>query len=143
MKRMILLLAVLLSFTSNISAQTYSHIEIFDVKNGRVTKKIPVKATIQKEASSYLKEITGVYNKLSPLPHEGYMIKIPLEPAIRLQNQWLYSVVDEMIVIYNGQESPYLMVMDDENNPHFFTFKKDTNKLLDELKFHPKDLQTK
>ncbi|WP_028403200.1 hypothetical protein [Ectobacillus panaciterrae] len=143
MKKTIFLLLLFLSLTSGAMAQTSSNVEIFDVNKGRIMKKIPANEGIQKEASSYLKEITAVYNKLSPLPNEGYMIKIPLEPAFRMQNQWLYSVVDEVIVIYNGHEKPYLMVLDDENSPYFFTFNKDTNTLLKQLKFQPKAFHKK
>jgi len=53
------------------------------------------------------------------------------------RNQWFNDLVDEVIIIFSGQEYPYIMVFDNENRPYFFTFESDTVKFMGLLNFKP------
>ncbi|MCL6624228.1 MAG: hypothetical protein K6T17_06380, partial [Fimbriimonadales bacterium] len=74
--------------------------------------------------------ITGVYVKFNPIPKEGYMIKVPLEPSIMVENQWFNDLVSEVIIIFTSEEEPYIMIFDDENRAHFLTSEGDLVQLL-------------
>ena len=94
-------LLIMFLFTPNALAQPNAsgQVEIFDIKQEQVVKTRPVTPAIEKEAKTYLTNITDLYRKASPIPKEGFMIKIPLEPAVQIQNQWMNEPVDQVIVV--------------------------------------------
>jgi hypothetical protein len=125
--------------STNAIAQTNQNqqIQIFDLNKGKVIKVVPMKTDLQQEAEKFLEGITGVYVKYNPIPKKGYVIRMPLEPTIRVENQWLEDLVDEVSILYSDQEKPYIMVFDEENKTYFFTFEGNTDHLLRLLKFNP------
>jgi len=82
-----------------------------------------------------MKEIDGVVKKFKPIPDKGYVVKIPLAPSIQLENNWVYALIDEVIIIIPKNEKPYLLVFDDENKPYFLTFETRIDTLLKTLDF--------
>lgn len=92
-------------------------------------KTLEAHPSFQMKAEELLKGITGIYIKVNPIPKNGNIIKIPLEPAVLVENEWVHSYVDEIKVIFPIGEKPYLMVFDDENYPHFFNFEGNTEDL--------------
>ena len=118
--------------TTNATAQS-DQIEVFDIGKGKVMAEVERNPEIQQEVEKYLKTITGVYPKVRPIPSAGLMVKIPLEPAVKVHNQWLTEIVDEVIIIFPPQEEPHIMVFDDENRSYFFTFKANADTLLKNL----------
>lgn len=121
----------------NAFAQTHPNIEIFDVLEGKVIRVLEMDRNIYHEAEKILDNITGVVVRYNPIPKNGYMIRIPLEPTIKVGNQWFVDLVDEVTIIIPNQEKPYLMVFDDENRPHFLTLEGDMEKILGLMNFHP------
>ncbi|HEY4554070.1 MAG TPA: hypothetical protein VIG80_12840 [Bacillaceae bacterium] len=121
-KKVFLWLSCLLVLSMHVQAQADKRIEVFDIQKGMVVKRQELNPSVQKEAENYIKGITGVYTKVQPIPRKGFMVKIPLEPSVRIENEWLHDLVDEVIVIFPADESPYLMLYDNENRLHFFTF---------------------
>ncbi|MFC3882284.1 hypothetical protein ACFOU2_01565 [Bacillus songklensis] len=128
-------LFIMLLFTPHVMAQNNKNVEVLNIEHNRVIKTVASNPAIQKEGEKYLNRITDIYRKFRVIPNEGYMIKIPLEPSVAIQNQWMNDLVNEVIIIVGEQEEPYLMVFDDENNPRFFTFKGDIDVLLKALNF--------
>ncbi|MDP5273860.1 hypothetical protein [Chengkuizengella axinellae] len=118
----------------HVSAQTNPQIEIFDISKNEVIKRVDTNSNLYQDASRFLEGITGIYVGISPIPKEGYMIKIPLDPEILVKNQWLNKLLDEVIIIFPTQENPYLMVFDN-NRPLFFNFEGDTQSFLEKLNF--------
>lgn len=116
-----LILFVFFAGTSHILAQTNNQIEIFDIENGTVIKTIPINSSLQAEVEHMLKNINEVYKKINPIPKKGMMAKIPLNPMIPVENQWMHSLIDEVIIFFPEEEEPYVMTYDDENNFYFFT----------------------
>lgn len=121
----------------NVIAQTNQQVQIFDINEGKIIRNMPTNADLQLEAEKILEGITGVYVKYNPIPKDGYMIRIPLEPNLMVRNRWFYDLVDEVTIIFPVQGNPYLMVFDDENQSYFLTFKGNTMKLFELLKFKP------
>lgn len=134
-KKMVIILIIILSFPIKALSIENINIEIFSVDNGSVISNIQSNSNIQTEAKKHLKNITGVYSKLNPIPDNGYMIKIPLESPLEIKNQWINSFVDEVVIILPKDESPYLLIFDNKDTPLFFTFKGNVNKLLKSLNF--------
>ncbi len=118
----------------SVSAQETPLVEVFSIEQGKVIETIPSNASIQKEAARYLANITGIYRKVSPMPKKGTMIKIPLSPEVQVKNRWVDTKVNQVIVVISKKEKPFLMIFDDENNLHLFTFKGDAKTLLSKLK---------
>jgi len=58
-------------------------------------------------------------------------VKIPLTPSLRLENKWVNTLIDEVIIIIPENEKPYLLIFDDEKR--YFTFKIEIDKLLKTL----------
>jgi hypothetical protein len=129
-KIMIVLLSVVFFSSPSFNAQVVKNVEFFDIQKDSVTQIEPANAVFQKAAEEYLNGINGIYVKVKPIPNQGYMIKIPLEPSLQIRNEWINELVDEVIIIFTKDEAPYLMVFDDENNPHFFHFKGNTDLLI-------------
>jgi hypothetical protein len=120
---LIMFICVLTYPPSLTNAEGVKNIELFEIEKDSVTNVIPVSEQYQQLAESYLKNISGIYVKVRPIPTTGYMIKVPLEPSVHVKNEWMDSLVDEIIIIFAKNEEPYLMLFDDENNPHFLHFK--------------------
>lgn len=114
------------------SAQGITNIELLDIEKNKIIK-IRSNPNIQLEAKKIINEIDDVVKKLNPIPEKGYMIKIPLTPFIRLENKWMNDLIGEVIIIIPENEKPYLLLFDDENKPHFFTFKTEIDALLKTL----------
>ncbi|RHW39075.1 hypothetical protein D1B31_14040 [Neobacillus notoginsengisoli] len=121
--------------TTNAAAQTERPIEIFDVMKGKVILTTKSTPNVQREVKKYIEGITGVFPKINPIPSEGFMIRVPLEPAVIVNTQLFRGPVNEVIIIFSGQEEPYLMFLDDKNRLLVFTFKGNTDRLLELLNF--------
>jgi hypothetical protein len=129
-KMMIILLSAMFLYNPSIHAQGIKNVELFDIQKDSVTQIVPTNAEFQKAAEDYLNGINGIYVKVKPIPNQGYMVKIPLEPSIQINNEWISELFDEVIIIFTKEEPPYLMVFDDENNPRFFHFQGNTELLV-------------
>jgi hypothetical protein len=130
-KKVIVSIFIFLLVSTNAIAQTNQQIEIFDINKGKVVMNVPLEPVLQQEAKKWLKGITGVYVKFKPIPDKGFMVKVPLQPNVMVENQWFNDLVDEVIIIFPYQEKPYLLIFDSENKPYFFTFEADTDKFLE------------
>ncbi|SHG64547.1 hypothetical protein [Ornithinibacillus halophilus] len=131
-------LAVLIFFFFNLStvyAKVNNDIEIMDIEENKIIKKIPTDSNIQLETEKVIKDINGFVKAFKPIPDKGYMIKIPLDPSYHLENKWINTIIDEVILIIPETEKPFLLTFDDENNPYFFTFQIKIDNLLKTLEF--------
>jgi hypothetical protein len=124
-RNLMMALMVVLTYPSLSHAEAIKNIELFEIEKDTVINTMPIGKQYQQLTESYLKNISGIYVKVRPIPKTGYMVKVPLEPSVHLKNEWVNSLIDEVIIILTKGEEPYLMVFDDENNPHFFHFKGD------------------
>jgi len=126
--------------TESIEGQDKRDIEIFDIEKGIVIKKVSpnsqTQVKIQKEVRKYLEGITGMYVKVNALPDRGYIVRLPLEPAVTIRNQWLNQTVKEVFIIFS-EGAPYLLVLDEKERPLFYNFDSNTDELLELLEFEP------
>lgn len=118
-----------------VNAQSITNIELFDIEKNEIIKTTKPNLLIQLEVEKIIKEIDDIVRKLKPIPDKGYMIRISLKPSLQLENQWVYALIDEVIIIIPEDEEPYLLIFDDENRTHFFTFETKIDTLLNTLSF--------
>ena len=115
-------------------AAVYGYVEIFDITEGRVVKQVEPDIKIQREAEKLLKDVSGLYTRLRPLPDSGLIVRIPLEPPADIRNEWLNGCgitrVDALYILLPGEGAPYLLVLDEGQRPWFFNFKGKADKLL-------------
>lgn len=131
LRKPVLFLFLLFFFSDLIvNAQSSKFIEILDIEDKKITRDVPLNPVIQLESEKLIKSINDIVKKLKPIPDNGYMIKIPLEPPVQVENEWVDSLIDELIVIIPKDEKAYLLLFDEENTTYFFTFNKSINKLL-------------
>ncbi|PEF75273.1 hypothetical protein CON94_11850 [Bacillus pseudomycoides] len=128
----IFLFSFLLSTT--VLAETNKQIEVFDCQKEMVIQKQSLNTEIQKEAIQYAKSITGAFKNLNVVPKTGHMVKIPLSKPVVITNQWIHTTIDEVLVLLPLNEKPYIMIYDDENNPHFYYVQGHPENLLKHLK---------
>ncbi|WP_051541968.1 hypothetical protein [Clostridium lundense] len=136
-KKALIILSILLFSCTNVYGEEYVSIEIFDINKNNVVKRSESSPKIEKEIEKYLQNIKGIYEKFNPIPDKGYMVKIPLDTPIMIQNKWINSFIDEVIIIFPENETPYLMVLDNEERTLFLSFDGDTDILLKYLNFTP------
>ncbi|MFN7253427.1 MAG: hypothetical protein ACK4M9_22040 [Anaerobacillus sp.] len=122
---------------STVYAKSSKSVQILDIEKSEIIKTVPSSSLVQFEAEKFLKEIDSVVKKFKPIPESGYLIKIPLEPSFHLENKWVNTLTDEIIVIIPDDENPYLLTFDDENKSWFFTIKPSISELLNALDFSP------
>ena len=126
-----------LLFFSSYYQQMRSQIQINKLKylivkrNGR--SKTIFRSSYSKEAIQYAKSITGPFKNLNVVPKDGHMIKIPLSKPVSITNQWLHTTIDEVLILLPLNQKPYIMLYDDENNPHFYYVKGDPKGLLKQM----------
>lgn len=127
----------IISIPHTIHAQSENEIEIFDIQKGKVIQSVPSNLEIEKQVELLLNSITDIYRAFEPIPHKGYMVKIPLDKAIPLKNDYFDDLVNEVILIFPEYENPHMMVVNDENRPYFFSFTKSVDQILTMLDFNP------
>ncbi|MBY0123004.1 hypothetical protein [Bacillus sp. S/N-304-OC-R1] len=123
-----ILLVGLLVFSAPIHAQKGNDkIEVFHIEEGKVINEAALSSDIQDEAEKYLANISDVYKKINPFPKKGFIVKIPLQPSILVKNQWIYTLADELTIIFPVEEEPFIMIYDDEHQVYFFTIEHQFN----------------
>jgi len=134
-KQLFLSCLFLFLLTTSASAQETKQVEIFDISKERVVKKVPATSDIQEDAKQLITSTTSVYTKVKPLPSKGFMIKIPLEPALMIQNQWMHEKVNQVIFVFPLNERPFYLVVDKGKRTHLFNFDGETDTLLRKLQY--------
>jgi hypothetical protein len=133
----VILLLILFMHSTVINAEIFNHAEIFDPKQNKVVKVIQLNTEIHNIVSSYIKDVDGIYGKNNPVTDDGYAIKIPLNPAVKVQGKWLNALVDEVYIIIPENEPPFFMVFEDKikNKLSCFPFKGNIDTLSKVLDF--------
>ncbi len=115
---------------SEVSGQALGQVEIFDIEKGLVIGSYDNNAGFRKEAQKYLDSISGMYGNVKVFPKAGYIVKIPLEPPVKLSAKLPAAAeieyVDTLYVIFPSQGKPYLLLLDGQTKPFCFNFDADT-----------------
>ena len=114
-------------------------VEVFDISQGKVIRELDVTPELRAEALSYIKKISSAYVKVMALPSMGKIVKIPLNPNVRVSSRLLNGVVKNVFILFPEGGQPYLMVLDEKNRPLFYNFEADTKKLTELVGFERMD----
>ena len=128
--QVISLLLFLLS--TNVFANTNQQIEVFDCQKEMVIQKQSLDPVIQKKQFNTLKQLL-VHLKLKCRSKRWLYDKNPLSKPVSITNQWLHTTIDEVLILFPLNEKPYIMLYDDENNPHFYYVKGKPGLLLKQM----------
>lgn len=126
-----------ISFLCSISTNEYKDIEIFDISQGKIVKKLQSNEEIQNNVLQFVKDITGLYVNVKPFPEAGYIMRVPINPPVQVENQWVQEqgveTVNELYLLFPKEDEPFILILNDENRPFFFKYKGDTKSFLKEI----------
>lgn len=136
-------LVVILSFcyiflnSTPVNAKEFKYIEIFDPKQDKVVKVIQSNPQIQDTIISWITNIEGLY-KNDPATDDGYAVKIPLDPAVKVNCTSLNAVVSEVYILIPEKAPPCYLIFEDENKLLSLPFNGDIDLLSKVLDFNLK-----
>ena len=126
-------LFILLNLIS-VNAKAFRNIEIFDPKQDKVVKAMQSNPQIQHMITSWITNIEGLY-KNDPATDDGYAIRIPLDPTVKVNCKSLSAFVSEVYIIIPENDPPFYLIFEDENKLLSFPFNGDIDKLSKILDF--------
>ena len=132
----IIFLFIILVHSTVIFGEEFKHIEIFDPKQEKVVKVVKLNPEIHNMVAKWIKNVDGIYGKSNPLTNDGYAIRVPLYPSVKVDKKWLNADVNDVYIIVPAHDTPFLMILDNENKLLCFPFKGDINILSKVLDFN-------
>ena len=130
----VIFLLIIIMSSKVIHAEGFKYVEIFDPKQAKVVKVVQLNTEINNMVSTWIKNIDGIYGKNNPVTEDGYAIKIPLNPSVKVQGKWLNTLVNEVYIILPENDPPFFMIFENKDKLSCFPFKGDVNtfsKILD------------
>jgi hypothetical protein len=98
---------------------------------------------IQNEVFNYVKTIKGLYTKVMPFPEKGYVIRVPFDTPMKVDQKLLnksgIKVLDSVFIILSDKEAPIMLILDSQERPYFYTFNASVQPLLDYVKLKPEE----
>ncbi|MBZ9689150.1 hypothetical protein G9F72_022900 [Clostridium estertheticum] len=131
----ILFLFIMIIHSIPTYAEGFKYAEIFDPKQDKVVKVVQVNTKIHNMVGSWIKDVDNIYGKNDPLTDDGYAIRIPLYPSVKVHGKWLNTLVREVYIIIPENQPPFFMIFENENKLLCFPFKGDINELSKVLDF--------
>lgn len=117
------------------------YVEVFDIKEGKVILSEVSNLEIQNEVRNYLKTIKSLYTKVMPFPEKGYVIRIPFDKAIKVDQKLLnesgIKAIESVFIIISDKEAPIMLLLDAQKKPYFYTFNASIQPLLEYVKLKP------
>ncbi|WP_411955926.1 hypothetical protein [Clostridium estertheticum] len=89
---------------------------------------------IQDMITSWITNLEGLY-KNDPATDDGYVVKIPLDPIVKVNCKSFNALVSEVYILIPENEPPCYLIFD-ENKLLSFVFNGDINKLSNILDFN-------
>lgn len=131
----VIILFVMLLHSTIIHAEGFKYAEIFDPKQDKVVQVVQVDTTIYNLIASWIRNINGIYGKNDPTTDDGYAVRIPLDPAVKVQSKWLNAHVNEVYIIIPEKDPPFFMIFENKNQLNCFPFTGDIDELSKVLDF--------
>jgi hypothetical protein len=127
----------LLLFSSvHVKAQEFKYVEIFDPKKDKVVKLVQLNPEIQSLVAGWIKDIKSLYGGgIDPVTDDGYAVKVPLAPPLKVNNDCLKATVYEVFILVPENKPPFYMIFENETKLTCFAFNGDINKLSKALGF--------
>jgi hypothetical protein len=114
-------LIVILLTSIDVKAETFTYVEIFDPKQDKVVKVVQSNPQIQDMVTSWITNIEGIY-KNDPATDDGYVVKIPLDPIVKVNSKALKASVSEVFILIPEKDPPCYLIFEDENKSVLSSF---------------------
>ena len=131
----IILLFIMIMHSVIISAEGFNYVEIFDPKQDKVVKVVQVNRKIHNMVGSWIKDVDNIYGKNNPLTDDGYAIRIPLYPAVKVNGKILKTLVHEVYIIIPESQPAFFMIFVDGTKLLCFPFEGNIDELSKVLNF--------
>jgi hypothetical protein len=118
------------------AGEDMDEVQIFDIGKGKVVKRMKSTPSFQEQARQIISSITGMYAKVKPFPEKGYIVRIPVNPALRVQNEYMNATIDRIYVIFTEDEPPIVLILDSSEKPFVYNFSWNTEELERQLDFN-------
>lgn len=137
-KKVLAILIFLAILLSSIPAYAMgsSCADIIDSKQNIIVKSVQMNSEINKMASDWVNSIDNFCGKISPIPVEGYKVRIPLDPPVELHKKSLTAKVSEVYIIVSKNKQPFFIILEDKNKPAYFKFHGNIDNLSKSLDFN-------
>ena len=134
----IIFLFIILLNSAVVFAEGFKYVEIFDPKQDKVVKVVQLNDEIHNMVVSLIEDLDSIYGKSNPLTDDGYAIRVPIYPAVKIQGKCLNALVDNVYIIIPENDVPFFMIFEDENKLLCYPFKGNINTLSKILNFQLK-----
>ncbi len=135
-KKLLVVLSFLVIFKQliHVNAEGFKYVEIFDPKQGKVVKVVQSNPQIQDMITSWITNVEGLY-KNDPATDDGYAIRIPLNPFVKVNSKSLNALVSEVYILVPENNPPCYLIFEDANKLLSFPFNGDIELLSNILDF--------
>ena len=118
-----------------VNAEDGKYVQIFDPKQAKVVKAVEVNQEIQDIVVKWITNIQGRHGKMDPITDDGYAVKVPLDPEVKVNSTWLNANVKEVYIIIPEKEPPFLGIFIKEDILIYYLFEGDIDMLSKSLDF--------
>jgi hypothetical protein len=135
-KKLLAILSCLVIFlhSTYVNAEGFKYVEIFDPKQDKVVKVVQSNPQVQHMIISWITNIEGIY-KNDPATDDGYVVKIPLDPVVKVNCKSFNALVSEVYILIPENDPPCYLIFENENNLLSLPFNGDIDKLSNILDF--------
>lgn len=128
-------LLILFLYSMPICAKGSPCAEIFNTTQNIVLKSVQVDSEIYNMAKGWIKNIDNFCGKINPSAVEGYKVRIPLDPPVKVNKQSINADVREVYIIVPQDKPPFFIIFDNKNKPSYFKFYGSIDSLSKALDF--------
>ncbi|ERI94944.1 hypothetical protein HMPREF1982_00626 [Clostridiales bacterium oral taxon 876 str. F0540] len=109
--------------------------EIFDTRQKSVLKAVQVNSEIYDMVAGWVRSIDNFYGRISPVAIDGYKVRIPLDPPVKLNKKSLSGNISEVYIVVPPDRQPFFIIYEDRDKPSFFKFHGNIDSLSKALEF--------
>jgi hypothetical protein len=136
LKKLLAALSFLIIFLHSIyvGSEDFKYVEIFDPKQDKVVKVVQSNPQIQAMITGWITNIEGLH-KNDPATDDGYVVKIPLDPIVKVNSKSLNALISEVYILIPENEPPCYLIFENENRLLSLVFNGDIDTLSNILDF--------
>jgi hypothetical protein len=134
-----LLFLIILLCSAPVVAKESPCAEITDLMQKKVVKSIQMNSEIYDMVKSWLINMDNYCSKLSPAEAEGYKVRIPLDPPVKVNKQSLNGEFSEVYIVVPQGKPPFFLIYDNKNMPSYLKFNGNIESLSKALDFKLRD----
>lgn len=131
----ILFFLIILLYSTPVMAKGSPCAEIIDPAHKKVLKSVQMNSEIYDMVRNWVIDIDNYCGRLTPAAVEGYKVRIPLDPPVKVNKQSLNREVSEVYIVVPQTKPPFFIIYDDKNKPSYLKFHGNIESLSKALDF--------